>query len=152
MPETPVLAVWNAIQALHSGDLVMYFFMRSFRIQQCSWNRKWKSIEKLADLSVHRIWVVRPEARHMRSPFPSVWVSCVELQWCSLWAQLALDQRRVKPAWRSPSHRSCRFHSFSLNTRHGQECLCASVYPIMRGWECNHRYWMFSAYFAPKNP
>lgn len=42
MPETPVLAVWNAIQALPSSNLVMYFCMRPFRFQKCSQNREWK--------------------------------------------------------------------------------------------------------------
>lgn len=77
------------------------------------------------------LWVLvaSPETRHIRSLFPSVSVNPVEFQWCSLWAELALNYRldKIKPVWRSPSNHSCRFHSFPPNTRHKWERLCGCL-------------------------
>lgn len=82
---------------------------------------------------------------HTRNQFQSVSANPVAVQWCSLWAQLASNQRldKVKPAWRSPSHHSCRFHSFSPNARHKWMCLCGCLCIISCWTECNPQSCIF---------
>lgn len=127
MPEAPVLAVWNATQALHrTGDVFLHeaFYNSIMQPEQ-------KMKIKTEDCYSTVLWVLvaSPETRHIRNLFPSVSVNPVEFQWCSLWAELALNHGldKVKPVWRSPSNHSCRFHSFSPNTRHKWERLCGCL-------------------------
>ena len=124
MPETPVLDVWNIIQALHCWKQVMFFLTRPFRIHAARTENE--------NVGRRSLMFCTPSLRGRKQGIfgacfhlcqsilsSSSGAACEHVSW--LWIKRL---EKAEPAWRSPSHHSCRFHSFSPNTRHKWECGC----------------------------
>lgn len=126
------------ISELQSMNMVMYFFIKPLRILKSRQSIKQKWRKNIADFLYTKCYLLNCKTIHTSNQYQSVSANPVALQWCSLWAELASNQRldKVEPAWRSPSHHSCLFHSFSPNTRHKWMCLCGCLCITSCGTEC----------------